>query len=384
VLKHRLLAVIDRCLPPDLERAGHWEQLHRGRALAGALLLSLLHTALLMPGMIWLQRSDHIFMVVSTGSGIAALSIVAVCLRWLRSGVPFVPIANLFISLSWLPLLVIVLATGGFPGSPMLLFLLLHPILAFLTAGRASALVWLALVAVSICILAIVDAPALVPQVSAQVVERMALMTWLVCGFALFICFWYFDLINRGLAASISRERDHAGFAAAHDPLTGLLNRGAFGERLPLMLERCRLNRRPLALLLIDLDGFKAINDTLGHHAGDQLLRTLAQRLKASLRDGDVVARLGGDEFAVLLEGMADSGALQRVLAQLLAALSEPVDCDGYPVGVSGSIGVALWPQDAGDAEALQRCADHAMYAAKAQGRNGSVFFGELPAEPAV
>ncbi len=377
-----LLRLIDSCLPPDLVRAGNLEQLYRCRALSGTLLLAGAYTLVLTPLAAWMQRDDPIYLLLVAPIGPLAIGIIGICLWMLRRGQPPVLVGNFFMAMCWLPLVVFFLVTGGFPRSPMMLFLLVHPVQGFLTAGPRSALFWSVLSVVTVGVLSQVDAATLVPQVSMQVVELVHIMTWVACSMVLFTCFWFFDLINRRLAESIGRERDLAGFAAAHDSLTGLMNRSAFGRRIESALERGQQLERPLALLLIDLDGFKAVNDSLGHHAGDHLLCELARRMRATMRDSDVVARIGGDEFAVLLEGMSEGESLQRVIAQLLRVLSETVDCDGHAVAVSASIGVALSPQDGRDAESLQRSADRAMYAAKASGRSAAMFYHRLAIAP--
>jgi len=373
-----LLRVIDRCLPPDLARAGHWEQLYRGRALAGTLLLAVAYAVVLMPLVAWMQRDDHYYLLMVAIVGPTAVGIIVTCLWLLHRGLSFVVVGNLFMGVGWLPLLLIFLATGGFPSSPMMMFMLVHPVQAFLTAGPRSALFWCLLSVISVGAFSQIDARELVPQVSVGVISTVYLTTWAVCCVVLFTCFWFFDLINRRLAESIGRERDQAGYAAAHDSLTGLMNRSAFGRRLEAALERIQLQQRQLTLLLIDLDGFKAVNDTLGHHAGDILLHELARRMRDAVRETDLVARLGGDEFAVLLEGMHDGEALQRLVGRLLADLAQPVDCEGSPAAVSASIGIALAPEDGATPEGLLRCADRAMYAAKAAGRSTALFYGQL------
>lgn len=374
-----LLALVDRCLPPELSRLGHWEQLHRGRALVGVLLLSLLHTAVMVPPMLTLAPQGRAFSLAIGGAGVVTVVMIGLCLWVLRQGYSCTLIANLFIGFCVAVLSCAVLATGGFPDSPLMLFLVAQPVMALLTTGRHSSLVWLALTVASLLLLARLDAAALMPQAPAAVVRRLAESTWVVITLALFGMVLYFDVINRGLAASITRERDQADFAAAHDPLTGLLNRGAFNQRLSTMLERSRFGNRAFALLMVDLDGFKAVNDSHGHHVGDCLLQILAGRMRAGLRELDAVARIGGDEFAVAMEGMTRGAALERIVTQLLEALSRPANCEGVEVAVSASIGVALWPVAAGDTESLLRCADRAMYAAKQGGRNQVVYAGEPP-----
>jgi diguanylate cyclase (GGDEF)-like protein len=164
-------------------------------------------------------------------------------------------------------------------------------------------------------------------------------------------------------------QRAHIDHLAHHDPLTNLLNRHAFMERLEEMMKSSRAQEAQGALLFIDLDHFKRVNDSLGHPAGDLLLQTLAQRLLEMLRATDLVARFGGDEFVVLLPGMMRPAPVEDVAAKVLATLGEPVTLDGRAVSVTPSVGVALYPQHAGHAADLVKHADAAMYEAKRQGR---------------
>jgi diguanylate cyclase (GGDEF)-like protein/PAS domain S-box-containing protein len=159
------------------------------------------------------------------------------------------------------------------------------------------------------------------------------------------------------------------------DSLTGLPNRSTFLLELQHALARAERNGQPCALCLIDLDRFKVVNDTLGHAAGDELLRTMALRLRKALRSSDLLARLGGDEFVVLLEGGDEGLGFTRVTDKLLAALGEPVVMQQRSFHVSGSIGLSVYPQDARDAAGLLQCADAAMYHAKGSGRNNAQFY---------
>jgi len=153
------------------------------------------------------------------------------------------------------------------------------------------------------------------------------------------------------------------------DALTGLLNRGAFVAGLQEKLGASSRFGTTIALIVVDLDYFKEINDSLGHEAGDHLLQRVGQRLGEVARAGDLVARLGGDEFAVVAE-LSDPGYAAPLAARLTRVLSSPLDIDGRPVRPCASIGVALFPQDAADSSELQRCADMALYRAKSEGRN--------------
>jgi diguanylate cyclase (GGDEF)-like protein len=161
---------------------------------------------------------------------------------------------------------------------------------------------------------------------------------------------------------------------ANHDPLTDLPNRALFAERLSREMNLARRNGTKLALMYLDLDHFKDVNDTLGHAVGDELLLEVARRLSGCLREEDMVARLGGDEFAILQTGLRDAHPA-RVLAQrLIAVLARPMELAERQIFTGGSIGVTLFPDDGEDAQLLQRNADLAMYSSK-QERNAFHFF---------
>ena len=164
-------------------------------------------------------------------------------------------------------------------------------------------------------------------------------------------------------------------YLAQHDVLTGLPNRGVAERRLREAMQQSTRSGRPVAVLFIDLDRFKTINDSLGHQTGDALLRQVAQRLRASMRDADVVSRFGGDEFVVLLNGVAGSSEALQIAQRLRAALRVPYLVDALELNVSCSIGIAMFPDDAADMDELMRHADAAMYQAKASGRDGVYFF---------
>jgi diguanylate cyclase (GGDEF)-like protein/PAS domain S-box-containing protein len=161
---------------------------------------------------------------------------------------------------------------------------------------------------------------------------------------------------------------------AVHDPLTGLPNRDLFADRLELTLARARRGAPRPAVLIADLDQFKLVNDSLGHQAGDELLRGVAPRLAAAVRDTDTVARFGGDEFVVLCDGVSGETQALQLAERLAGTLDEPVYVGGAPVYVSASLGVAVAGRDS-DADSLLRDADAALYRAKARGRGRCELF---------
>lgn len=161
---------------------------------------------------------------------------------------------------------------------------------------------------------------------------------------------------------------------AYHDPLTGLPNRNLFMDRLKLAMAQSRRNGRALAIMFVDLDRFKEINDGHGHAAGDSVLCETSRRLRESLRDSDTVARFGGDEFVVLLTEIAEPDDAAKVAGKMLQHLSRPFGLPEHTVEIGASIGIALFPRNGDDTETLMRAADTAMYAVKSHGRNGFRF----------
>ena len=181
---------------------------------------------------------------------------------------------------------------------------------------------------------------------------------------------------------SVSRditERKHAEeqieYQAYHDALTGLPNRRLFRDRLTVALAHARRLKRPLAVMFLDLDRFKVVNDTLGHSLGDELLKAVAVRLKTALREEDSIARMGGDEFTVLLSGLQKNEDAAKIAQKILERVARPIGVEGNELFITTSIGIALFPNDGDTAEALLQNADHAMYRAKDAGRNSYQLF---------
>ncbi|MDQ2102219.1 diguanylate cyclase domain-containing protein [Azospirillum isscasi] len=157
-------------------------------------------------------------------------------------------------------------------------------------------------------------------------------------------------------------------YLAGHDALTGLCNRIRFEDRLQHAIARAKRENNSFALLFLDLDGFKEVNDTHGHHKGDEVLVTIARRLSGILRNSDTTARMGGDEFAILLEGEISVENARSVAEKIIATIDHPLP--GLDLSVSASVGMVIYPGDGTDADTLLRGADQAMYRAKRLGKN--------------
>jgi diguanylate cyclase (GGDEF)-like protein/PAS domain S-box-containing protein len=177
---------------------------------------------------------------------------------------------------------------------------------------------------------------------------------------------------------------ERLGALAHRDPLTGLPNRRLFEDRLEIALAQAHRYRHRVALIFVDLDRFKQVNDGFGHAAGDELLRGVAERLGASVREGDTVARLGGDEFTLLLPGIHYAEDLAAISGKLVESLRKPFRLQGREVHVTASGGISLYPEDGEDAEALLKSADTAMYRAKERGRDNFQLFSQAMGEKAL
>ena len=190
---------------------------------------------------------------------------------------------------------------------------------------------------------------------------------------------WFLLRRLRRASSELQSSQDHAQFLAFHDRLTGLPNRALFEDRLKRAFVAAQRQRGRIALLYIDLDRFKTVNDTLGHPAGDELVRQTARRLEARVREVDTVARLGGDEFAIVLVDIRNVGAAEDLSAKLLDDLSRPFLLMGDQVFIGASIGIAVSPDSGSDPDDLLRKADIALYEAKKNGRGRyQVFAGDM------
>lgn len=174
------------------------------------------------------------------------------------------------------------------------------------------------------------------------------------------------------------RLEEEIHYLAYHDALTGLPNRMLFQDRMQQEIIHAKRNKGEFAVLFIDLDGFKAVNDARGHATGDQLLQIIAQRLRACVREGDTVARLGGDEFTILLRGVGHAEGLRRVLRKIIKSVAQPCELGEHAEHVTASIGISLYPLDATGVEKLLNHADQAMYRAKQGGKNRWVIYGQV------
>jgi len=178
------------------------------------------------------------------------------------------------------------------------------------------------------------------------------------------------DLLARSIRYAIERKRaeERLTYLAQYDQLTGLVNRTLFRDRLIQAMARSKRLQQPLGLMLLDLDRFKPVNDTLGHNVGDQVLKLVAERLHECVREVDTVARMGGDEFTIILEGLMCEEDIALVAERITKSLAQPFQVDTHQAVIGVSIGITVYPTDDHDVDELLKHADAAMYRAKQQG----------------
>ncbi len=177
--------------------------------------------------------------------------------------------------------------------------------------------------------------------------------------------------------AELKQEQISLAYSALHDPLTNLPNRTLLRDRVGHALKQAHRNKTQTAILFCDLDDFKAVNDTLGHQAGDKVLQMVSERLSGCVREEDTVARIGGDEFVFVLSHVESADHTRVVAQKILDAVSQGMSVEGCEIRLSGSIGISVYPFDGEAVERLMKNADTAMYKAKESGKNNFRFFGE-------
>lgn len=275
-----------------------------------------------------------------------------------------------------------VLITGGYQISPVIHMYMLVPVSAFLLTGLVGGLIW-TVFTITCCLgLAIAYQTnlfqmQLIPSQELIDILRIGLHIMLFCMVAGVLV--VYELINENLKNNLNEEKSKFEHRASHDALTSIPNRFEFFRRLNTGINECGNRQQKLAVVYIDLDGFKPVNDQYGHHAGDELLKVIAVRLQNVLRSSDTVARLGGDEFSLILPGLNVPEDINMVVSKVLGAIREPIEIDGHNIIVHGSAGVSVYPDHSEDTNTLCKQADQAMYKAKEQ-HNTFVYFSDVTA----
>jgi diguanylate cyclase (GGDEF)-like protein len=262
--------------------------------------------------------------------------------------------------------------TGGAPVSPAIPFLLLPAIFSFCILGARLGVLVSILIAAGCALQWYLSVHGLLqlPQRQSQRSPAMdALLINAINYMLIIIVLFMYERINNRLRRERDAERARLAHFATHDDLTGLANRRYFTQRLHEACSQSRRNGQQVAVVYIDLNEFKVINDSLGHEAGDKTLQLVAQRLSKILRIQDLLARIGGDEFAIIINPCGTRAEVAELCERLQAAISEPFAIGDSRLNVGASIGTAVYPGEAGDVDEVLKMADIDMYSAKQQRR---------------
>jgi len=259
--------------------------------------------------------------------------------------------------------------------------LIIPPIFAFLMMGLKPGLLWSLLslsTLIGIWILELLNLFEPIQLLNdATTIKSLSLAVPLAAGIIVTGGIAIYEMITNSLRKKLQNERNKFKWEATHDALTGLPNRPEFYHRLQLGMRNAEVNEQSLALVYLDLDGFKPVNDRHGHDAGDEVLTTVSKRLQEIFRGSDTVCRLGGDEFAIILQGINTNMELMKnILSKALKAISDEMIIDGKSVHVGASMGVAYYTEHNGYANELCRRADLALYRAK-ESKNTWCIYGD-------
>lgn len=357
--------LFDRLISPAY-RDNH-ETLYKARILAGiASMYILLLVLTCIYAVFWAPLSqNNVF--VSLSFMLAMIFGYIMVLYWLRHGENYARCAAIAILCTYIGVMMGIATSGGPLASPATPIIVIPVILAFTLGTRYSGLAWSIIIMATHVAMIVIDRTIFkFPQLLDMSKPLMHhLMHWGVNYFAIIFLMLVFESITRRLKQERDAERDRYAFLAAHDPLTGLANRLMFDNQLTRALASSDRNKNIVGLVMIDLDGFKPINDTLGHDMGDNILRAIADRLTNLLRKADTIARIGGDEFAVILENVSSPPGIDIVSQRIVDEIGKPYDILPEGVRVYASVGVAMYPLHTRDENTLRVLADHAMYDAK-------------------
>jgi len=308
-----------------------------------------------------------------------AVALLVVAVYWFRARIPFAVKSALILLIFWVIGLAGVSKLGMLGAAYWWLVLssLLVSTLYSIRAGVVCAAVVTATLAVagagfiSGVLVVPVDANDYIVSIPAWATLLLATM---VTPFIVFQAIAAYQRTTLDLLDEVHKQRDLIQQLATHDQLTGLPSLTLADDRLQIALHAARRSGKKVALLFIDLDGFKEVNDSLGHDAGDHVLKEVAIRLLSAVRVEDTAARVGGDEFIAILGTLADGQVAAEIAERAIAAISAPINYKGNPISVGASIGIGLFPDHADDAEKLRRAADVAMYSVKVSGKNRFAF----------
>jgi len=361
LLQRQFIAHCDRILSPELR--SNPDTLIRGRTLIGMARFIQLALVSIIITLSYTAVSSIDNVIVLAIALFAAF--FSALLGYLHKTARLSSSINIILSIAFFAVQGSSLINGGIAKSPALDIVVLPVLMAFCLSGRRLGLIWAGFTVVfHFAVIIAVHHGINFGIVQKQQLAGEIVTAWGISYVAIICIIYVFDSVNLRLQNERKRESAELEFMATHDALTGLANRRKFHDCLTLAIERMRRSGASVALIYLDLDGFKPVNDSLGHAAGDAVLQTVAKRIGNCVRRVDTVARLGGDEFGIILEEVHSLENVKQIAAKIREDISRPISgLETFPV--SGSIGIALAPQHSNNGDTLVRMADEAMFSAK-------------------
>ncbi|ARN75681.1 hypothetical protein BST96_17150 [Oceanicoccus sagamiensis] len=304
------------------------------------------------------------FVTMSFGLSVVAYTTAILICKLLNSSIIF--LGNAYCFATFLSLIGTITITGLSWGSPHLPTVLFIPALAFLICGQRSGVAWsLIILLLFLLIWWVHPLKAPLPQIyPPEMLNQARLTGWVGAALLVAVCINAYQVNYKNLSERLAKERSHYAYQAEHDPLTGLANRKLFFRRANSAIDVAVEEHIKAAIVYIDLNDFKEVNDNFGHQAGDEVLIQKARQLKSAVRSSDTVARLGGDEFGIVFHAI-NNEPIERLMKKLTDTMNQAIVIDGNPLVVGSSIGVALVPDHGTDFDELMQHADSDMYTVK-------------------
>lgn len=362
-----LLRFFDDYIPEAIRASPR--ELTRGYILVGIIFTNILLCLPIGIGLFFLLDLEH-NLAIGLALDIACLIGYVTTLALLKISKNPALCGNFILAILATIIIIGIQITGGYLESPILQLTLQIPVMAFLLLGLRQGIVWL-VVTLSLCLGTYYSAVYHVGYVQllqdAEIIQAMNIMLQFVLVVLVGAVLLVYETLNGFLEEKLQAERDKLEHWASHDNLTGAANRFEFFRRLKAHIAEASEREQNLGVVYIDLDEFKPVNDTHGHHMGDETLRAVAERLQEVLRLSDTTARLGGDEFGLILPGIRVPDDIETIMPKVMDAICKPIKTDGVEISIRASCGLAIFPEHSTNYDELCRHADTAMYCAKEQ-----------------
>jgi len=358
----------------------------RGYIFVGIILANILITVITMFGLNYFLDLEHNTPIALTLAGICLVGYIATLLLF-RSGKNYALCSHFLLGILTTVIFFGLQITGGYLESPILQLAMQIPVMGFLLLGLRAGVFWLIstfLLCIATYFSAIYEVGYMQQLQSEELIQAMYILLQFVILVVVGGTLIIYETINSMLKAELHEEKIKLEHLASHDDLTGVANRFEFFRRLKDSLQEARERDHKVGVIYIDLDKFKPVNDDYGHHAGDEALKTVAERLERVLRLTDTTARLGGDEFGIILPGIHVPTDIELILPKLSAAICEPILIAQGEITISASFGISIYPNHSLDYNELIKFADTAMYRAKESNNTYLVFDESMHAVSAV